>query len=69
MCVSALWCRKAEFEAWLLGKGMGPHQNAYYALYALHTELTYAWIKAESRDPQQKRLLFWKMSVGQIFDV
>ncbi len=26
-------------------------------------------IKAESRDPQEKRFLFWKVSIGQLFEV
>eukprot|EP00667_Euglena_gracilis_P015210 EG_transcript_15810 len=60
--------KKAEYEAWVLGKAFGEHQRAYYALYALQVELNYVWIKAESRDPQEKRFLFWKASVGQLFD-
>lgn len=44
MCMHArLFFRKAEYEAWVLGKAFGEHQRAYYALYALQVELNYVW--------------------------
>ena len=38
-------------------------------MYALQTELNYVWLKAESHDPQRKRLMFWQAAVGQLFEV
>eukprot|EP00993_Chasmostoma_nieuportense_P002415 NODE_3211_length_1009_cov_30.512472_g3065_i0.p1 GENE.NODE_3211_length_1009_cov_30.512472_g3065_i0~~NODE_3211_length_1009_cov_30.512472_g3065_i0.p1 ORF type:complete len:297 (+),score=69.45 NODE_3211_length_1009_cov_30.512472_g3065_i0:80-970(+) len=60
--------KKADYEAWLVGQYFKGHQKAYYTLYALHTELNYIRLKADSREPQQKRLLFWQTTIPQLFE-